>query len=198
MTKFALGFLALALTTGSAFAQDYLNCGLKISDNDPDCPFLGSCPQEDLKVSKTQLFLEMNEGEKKEGKIGLKKVIVMDKKDKEKKDVKITIFADDDRVEKLKTEKNLNAVAYNAKGLDYTVSKYGSTLDINIKSPDYYLNITLTGDARYTGMLYTGRNAVFVTCERLNKEVYEEFKSKKEAIENHQKEKAQKSGATKQ
>lgn len=198
MTKFALGFLALAFTTGSAFAQDYLKCGLRIGDNDPDCPFLGSCPQEDLKVSKGQLFVEVNEGEFKEGKIGLKKVIVLDKKDKEKKDVRITIFADDTRFEKLKAEKGLNAIAYNSKGLNYSVQKSGNMLDIYFRSQESYLNIQLTGDAKYSGYVATDSNIINVTCERMNKEVYDEFKAKKEALEAHKKEKAQKSSATKQ
>ncbi|HXH73635.1 MAG TPA: hypothetical protein VNJ08_01620 [Bacteriovoracaceae bacterium] len=198
MNRLSLGLLALAFSTSSVFAQDYLNCGLKIADNKIDCPFFGSCPQEVLKESKSQLFLELNEGDTLEGKIAFKKVLLFPGTSKEKKN-KVTIFKSDLRTEMLKSEKKVDLVAYDTQNnIDYTARKVGNTLSVSFKSAVYTLSIDLEGNGKYQDYILTSENAVSVICERLNKEVYEEFKAKKEAIDSYNKEKSDKSKASKQ
>jgi hypothetical protein len=198
MKKLTVSILAFVLTTASAFAQDYLNCGFRIADNKPDCPFLGKCPQEKLKVSKSQLFLELNEGDTKEGKISLKKVVLLDGDDKEKKDVKITVFGDDENLQTFKKEK-VKHISFDSRGsFDYNVQKAGNTFDISFTSPIYKLQMSITGDFKVQDYLLTEDNAILVVCERLSKNVYNEFMSKKEALNQYKKEKSQSQGATKQ
>ncbi len=179
-----------ALTFNSAFAQDYLSCNLKISDNKIDCPFFGACPQKELKESKSQLIVEVHEGETKKGKVQLKKVLVKPGTEDEN-DNKIIVFKDDQRPEKIKVEKKAEMISYDIKsGINYSVTKFGDTLDILFKTSAYELTITLSGNGRYQDYVLTDDNAISVFCEKLNKDVYEDMIAKKEALEIYKQEKA--------
>jgi hypothetical protein len=190
MKKFSFGLLLLALSSGASYAQDYLNCGLRIADNEIDCPFFRSCHHKDLKESKSQLLVEVHEGETKNGKINLKKVLLFPGSKKEK-DNRINVFIDDNRPEKIKIEKEVDLITYEIKnGINYSVSKYGDTLDIHFKTSAYNLNITLNGDGKYQDYVLTNENAISVNCEKLNKDAYDDIVSKKEALSSYEREKA--------
>jgi hypothetical protein len=195
MKKFSFGLLLLALSSGASYAQDYLNCGLRIADNEIDCPFFGSCHQKSLKESKSQLLVEVHEGETKKGKITLKKVLMFPGSKKEK-DNRINVFQDDNRPEKIKIEKKADLITYEVKnGINYSVSKYGDTLEISFKTSAYNLNITLSGDGKYQDYVLTNENAISVNCEKLNKDAYDDIVSKKEALISYESEKAKLSKA---
>jgi hypothetical protein len=196
MKTFNLTLLVFAFISSSAFAQDYLNCSLKIKDNEVDCPFLRSCPQEILENSRSQLIVEVHEGETVTGEIKFKRVLLHPGSKKEK-DNKIVLFKEDNRLERL-DKKDVPFTSYDLKsGINYSVHKSGSNLDIQLNSSVYQLNINLSGNAKYQDYILTSDNAIIVSCEKMNKDTYEDLQARKEAIDAFKLEKS-KSGASKQ
>ncbi len=171
----------LTASLSPAFAQDYLNCNFKISDNVIDCPWFGGCPQKNLKTSKHQFLIGVNEGETAKGKINFKKVIVKPGTNDEKNN-NIIIFADDDSAEKLKYEEKADFAIYTTKsGISYQITKFGPSMDIVLKTNTYTLNINLTGDSNYSDYLINDKNAIAVSCEKISKDVYDDRLTEKEA-----------------
>ena len=185
MKKFTLGLVAFAFLSMPAFAQSFLKCDFKIADNDVDCPFLGRCPQKVLRESKTSLSFELVDGQVTEGSIAFQKVVLLDKKDKEK-DALITLFAGDDKAQKLKEEKDVKLITYNLnKDLKYSVKKEGNTIYVDFGIHNFWVR----GNYSYNGWLLTSHNAITFSCESMTHDVYQEFKAKKEALEQYHEEK---------
>lgn len=196
MTKFTFGLLAFAFITSSAFAQGVLKCDLKIADNDPDCPWIGSCPQKNLKVSRKQLILELNDGDVQESEIELVRVVMLDKKDKEKKGVKLVVFKDDANLAKLK-ENKVKHISYKYKdSVEYHVQKHGDSYKAIFSSPQNKLEIRLEGDYSVQDYLLTSEHAIAITCSTMRKAIFDEEKAKEEALKEYKKQKD--SGVTKQ
>ena len=189
MKILVLGLLAISMTTFSALAQDFLKCDFKISDNSVDCPLLGKCPQKILRESTTSFGFELSEGEIIEGSIPLIKVVLLDKKDKEKDD-QITLFKDDEKSSKL-SELKLNLASYDSpSSLEYSIRKEGDTVYVNLDTQNY-LNIWLRGHITYTGWIATQKNVITLSCEQMTRGIYQEYKAKKEALELYRTQKAQ-------
>ncbi|MFP5387134.1 MAG: hypothetical protein ACLGHN_13730 [Bacteriovoracia bacterium] len=194
MKKFTLGLVALSFLSLPAFAQSFLKCDFKIADNAVDCPFLGRCPQKVLRESKMNLSFELAEGQLIEGAIPFQKVVLLDKKDKEKDDL-ITLFGSDDKAQKLKEEKNVKLISYNLnKDLKYSIKKEGNTIFVDFGIHNFWLK----GSYAYSGWLLTSHNAITFSCESMTHEVYQEFKAKKEALEQYHEEKQSSQSASRQ
>jgi hypothetical protein len=178
---FILGTLSF-IVLGSAHAQEYLQCNLKISDNRIDCPFFSKCYHKPLKESKTQLDLELFDGDKKSGKVQLKRVLVNPDSEDEK-DNEIIVFKDDQRPEEIMKEPKSKMITYDsAEAIKYVAQKYGDSIDIQFKTSVYTMDINLTGNGSYSTFFPTQDNLISASCEKVTKAIFDERKAKEIAI----------------
>lgn len=190
--KKAIILVITALMSTASFAQDYVRCEFKIKDNEVKCPLIGKCPEKELRESETKLDILIHQGEKLQGKVALREVILHPGTKKEKKN-KVFIFEGDNRHESIRDEKEVDLYSYESPtSIDYTISKFGDTIDINFVTPSYRHNIDLRGRVSYSSYIATPDSAIAFTCDKLNKEVFEEGERKQKALEEHLKSKAEK------
>ncbi len=191
MKKAAI-FAILSLMSTASFAQDYVRCEFKIKDNEVKCPLIGKCPEKELRESETKLDILIHQGEKLQGKVALREVVLHPGTKKEKKN-KVFIFEGDNRHEAIRDEKEVDLYSFESPtSIDYTISKFGDSIDINLVTPSYRHNIDLRGRVSYSSYIATPDSAIAFTCDKLNKEVFEEGDRKQKALEEHLKSKAEK------
>lgn len=191
-----------AFLTTAAFAQDHIKCELKIPDNNVGCFIsLINCPEKELKESNKEIHFNIHDGEQLSGSIKLNHVVLHPGTKKQDKN-QIFLFEEDLRHEKLRDEKNVDLVAYEAEhGIDYLIRKEGPFIKINFQSPSMKLNFNAKGDFIINDYLLTPASAISLKCTKVNKEVFEAGERKRKAIEEHlktKKEKEQQSGEARQ
>jgi hypothetical protein len=189
MTK--LGLLASLMISSTTFAQDYIKCDLRISDNTVKCPIFRTCPEKELRVSTTTLHILLNEGVDEQGKIAMKRVILHPGSKKQDKN-KIVLFKDDNRDKKVMSKEVVDMVVYDIEsGINYTASKSGNLTRLNFKTPNYTFNMSLSGtNAELSTYLLFNENTVLLSCKKMNKEVFDDLQNEKEALDNFFKEKS--------
>jgi hypothetical protein len=191
MKKAAILMITALMSTAS-FAQDYVKCEFKIKDNEVKCPLLGRCPEKELRDSETKLEVLIHQGETLQGKVTLKEVVLHPGTKKEKKN-KVFLFEDDNRHEEIRDEKGVDLFSFESTtSIDYTISKFGDKIDINFITPNYKHDLDLRGRVSYSSYIATPDSAIAFTCDKLNKEVFEEGERKQKALEEHLKSKAEK------
>ncbi|MFA5582781.1 MAG: hypothetical protein WDA09_01090 [Bacteriovoracaceae bacterium] len=185
----------LSLFSMSSFASDYLKCDFKIPDNKVKCPLIGKCPQKILKTSQTSLMVELFDGVPSEGEITLNKILIEPGTKKETKN-DIVLFSDDMRFQDLQDKVDL--VEYEiGERLNYSITRYGNTINVHLKSGVYTGNYTLRGNVSLETYFLTSESAMNMQCKTITKAVFEEQDRKRKALEEYQqrKEEKQKSSA---
>lgn len=185
----------LSLFSLSTFASDYLKCDLKIPDNKVKCPLIGKCPQKILKTSQTSLQVELFDGIPVEGAITLNKILIDPGTKKEEKN-DIVLFSDDMRFQEL--DDKVDLINYEiGERLNYSVARYGNTINIVLKSGISTGNYTLRGNISMSTYFLTNESAINIQCQTITRAVFEEQDRKRKALEEYQqrKEEKQKSSA---
>lgn len=185
----------LSLFTLNAFASDYLKCDFKIPDNKVKCPLIGKCPQKILKTSETSIQLELFDGAPIDGEVNLNKVLIDPGTKKEGKN-DIVLFADDNKIQSL--EEKVDLVDYEiGERLNYSVVRYGDTINISMNSSVYKGNWTLRGNVTLKSYFLTSESAINLQCQTITKAVFEEQDRKEKALKEfkQRKEEKQKSSA---
>lgn len=190
MKSLNFGFLATLFISSTSFAQDYIKCDLKISDNTVKCPIFRTCPEKELRESTKTLHILLNEGFDEQGKIALKKVLLHPGTKKQDKN-KIILFKDDNRDKKVMDKQLVDMVVYDIEsGINYSASKTGNLARLNFKTPNYTFNMSLQGtNAELNTYLLFNENTVLLSCKKMNKEIYDDLQNEKEALDNFYKEK---------
>jgi hypothetical protein len=191
MKSMKLGFLATLFISSTTFAQDYIKCDLKISDNTVKCPLFRTCPEKELRESTTTLHILLNEGFDEQGKIAMKKVLLHPGSKKQDKN-KIILFKDDNRDKKVMEKEVVDMVVYDIEsGINYTASKSGNSARLNFKTPNYTFNMSLHGsNAELSTYLLFNENTVLLSCKKMDKEIFDDLQNEKEALDNFYKEKS--------
>lgn len=171
-----------SLFTTSAFADGkYLHCEFKISENEVDCPVIGSCPQEILKSSKTNLRLEFNNAGVKKGVIRMKKVVIDPGTDDED-DNDITIFASSKVDESVKA-KDVKLISFDASDkIEYKATYYGDeAVSVRFDTSTNFLVMNLAGNVSRPTFILSKDKAIAINCKLSGKEVLDSELSEKAA-----------------
>ncbi len=186
MKSIKLGLLATLFVSSTSFAEDYIKCDLKIRDNTVKCPIFRTCPEKQLRESTTTLHLLLNEGFDERGKIAMKKVILHPGSKKQDKN-RIVLFKDDNRDLKVSSKEVVEMVVYDIEsGINYSASKSGDMARLNFKTPNYTFNMSLNGqNAELSTYLLFNENTIFLTCKKMDKEIFDDLQNEKEALDNY-------------
>lgn len=182
--------LVLSLFSFSAIASDFLKCDFKIPDNKVKCPLIGKCPQKILKTSETSLQVELFDGISVEGEIALNKVIIDPGTKKEDKN-DIVLFTDDVRFQEL--EDKVDLINYEiGERLNYSITRYGNSINISMNSAVAKGNWTLRGNVALQSYFLTSESAINVQCQTITRAIYEEQNRKQKALEEFKQRKEEK------
>lgn len=193
--KFLVTTLLLSFFSVSAMASDFLKCDFKIPDNKVKCPLLGKCPQKVLKTSETLLQVELFDGIPQDGEITLNKVLIDPGTKKEEKN-DIVVFSDDQRLIELQDKVDLIDYEINER-INYSIVRYGNSINITMASGVAKGNWTLRGNVRLESYFLTSESAINVQCQTITRSIFEEQDRKRKALEEfkQRKEEKQKSSA---
>lgn len=186
--------IILGTLVSSTYAQDVIQCDLKIIDNQVKCPLIGFCPEKVLKTSSLEMTKEIHDGGLEKDEIKLSEVIIAPGTSREKKS-HVILFRDDNRVEKLKEDKDADIVSLDASyGINYEIGKYGDHVKIVFKTPVYRYITDLRGHSsqhRAIVPISHGLNMAF-DCKKITKSIFDEQSRREKVIEDHKKEREKK------
>lgn len=190
MKKLSTLMIMSALLSTTAFAQDHIKCELKIPDNDVGCFMsLINCPEKVLKESKQEFHFTINEGEQLSGRINFNQIVLHPGTKKQDKN-KIYVFDKDLRHENLRSEKDIDLVAFESEhGINYLIKKENQFVDFHFESPSMNVDYSIQGQIGFKTYVLTPVSAVAISCDKVNKEVFDAGERKRKAIEEHLKSK---------
>lgn len=184
MRKLVFSALIIAFSTTAAIAQDYLKCELEINNN-VRCPLLRRCPQKPLRVSKSQLLLEMSDGQVQSGVIEFKRIVLLDN-ELQPLPSRITFFNTDNTPERIRDNNGVNlTITPSHHNVEYSAQRQGRTISMEFKTENYNANLTVTGNGSYQSYFHARENIVTFKCERLSNAQYQESREIEEAITNY-------------
>lgn len=189
-------FIISSLVIGSAYADDFIKCDLKITNNKVSCSLFSKCPEKILRESTTQIDIITNDFDETVGKVNLKKIILHPGTKKESKN-NVVLFKDDPRDQKVLEKKEIDMVQYDIKSsIEYRARKEGNRSIIKFKTPNYTFDMTLTGNnAHLSGYMLLNESNIVFHCTKMDENQFQDLEAKKEAIQNYQNEKSIKSAS---
>jgi|GEM_PF-4337039 len=190
--KKTLSLITLALLSTSAFANYQAVCKLNLHKNKVSCPpfFFFGCDESPLEKSEGELSLEVTDVH--EGKIEFKHVAIRPESDDEKNH-SVILLADDNREEVLKKEKKVKLISYkSANAINYKITNLGDSVqfDFSYDTESQWQNRELILPINGRGQqliwipdLKADERRLVIDCKVLSKEINNEERGRKEALE---------------